>query len=243
MAHSPRIGLTTLQHVCGTPGGDWYVRGSTYDQAVAAAGGIPVSIPAFVSENLLDEYLDMVDGMVFIGGPDIPSSYYGMKPHRGEKSLPEMVVRNHFALIRKVFSRNIPVLGICLGMQELNVVNGGKLIQDLGALTPYHRYSGGDQYHRGVIESGSRLAEIFGAGELLLNSQHHQAVDPENLAPGARITARCGEVIEAIEFEGPVFRVGVQWHPERIRDEEHRRKIFGALVAYSAAGPVSSSAS
>ena len=235
MAYSPRIGLTTVQQVCSRPGGDWYVRGSAYDQAVIASGGIPVSIPAYASENLLDEYLEMVDGIVLIGGKDIPPSCYGMRPSPKEKYLPEPVVRNHFALIRKVFARKIPVLGICLGMQELNVVNGGKLIQDLGELNPYHRDPVEDRYHRGVVESGSRLAEIFGAGELLLNSHHHQAVDPENPAPGARITVRCGEVVEAIEFEGEVFRVGVQWHPERIRDEEHRRKLFGALVAHSAA--------
>lgn len=231
MKKVPRIGLTTVLHARNVYSGDWYVRASTYDEAVLSAGGIPVSIPAMVPENRLDSYLDLVDGMIFIGGPDIPSKFYGGKPNPKENLLPESVTLNHLALVRKVFARKIPVLGICLGMQELNVANGGKLIQDLGGLVPYHRQPDRDQYHRGIIEAGSRLAGIVGSGELLLNSCHHQAVDPDHVAPGARITARCGDVVEAIEFEGDVFRVGVQWHPERINDEEHRRKFFAAFLS------------
>ena len=227
----PRIGLTTVQHVRKAFDGNWYVRASTYDESILSAGGIPVSIPALVPENTLDSYLDLLDGMIFIGGPDIPPALYGEKPNPKINSLPEFAALNHLSLVRKVFSRKIPVLGICLGIQELNVANGGKLIQDLGDLVPYHRQPGQDQYHRGIIEAGSRLAEIFGPGELLLNSSHHQAVDPDHVAPGARITARCGNIVEAIEFEGDVFRVGVQWHPERIRDEEHRRKFFAAFIS------------
>ena len=227
----PRIGLTTLFHERPGNAGNWFVRPDKYDEAVVDAGGLPISIPAFVPDEILDRYLDLIDGMLFIGGPDIPPSFYGQTPHPSVKPLPDFVARNHFALIRKVFARNIPLLGVCLGMQELNTANGGSLIQDLGKLTEMHRCEVGDQYHGAVIEPCSRLAAIFGAGEIRVNSKHHQALDPAAIAPNAHITARCGEVVEAIEFDGDIFRVGVQWHPERIDDDIHRRKLFGAFLA------------
>ena len=230
MSRLPRIGLTTLRHDRNFPGGDWYIRASCYDESVVNAGGLPVSIPTFVPDSCLEGYLDMLDGLIFIGGPDIPPHFYGEKDEGHITPLREDVALNHLALVKKVFQRSIPVLGVCLGMQELNVGRGGGLIQDLGELVPYHRRSGGDQYHRCVIEPGSRLAEIFGEKEILLNSCHHQAVDPAHVAPGARVTVRCGSVVEAIEFEGDVFRVGIQWHPERIRDEAHRQRLFSAFI-------------
>ena len=133
-------------------------------------------------------------------------------------------------LAGKAFERNIPVLGICLGMQELNVANGGRLIQHLGERTAMHRMDGGDQYHMAELAPGSRLAEIFGCSRIKVNSAHHQAVSPEHVAAGATVTAWAEDVVEAIEFPGDTFRIGVQWHPERIRDEEHRSKLFAAFV-------------
>ena len=233
MSKKPRIGFTTLRQVIlGLKGEEYvrYIHPNNYADAVYTAGGLPVPIPAFVAEPDLDDYLDMVDGVLLIGGPDIPPSFYGEKDQGKVHPMPEDVAVNHLTLIKKAFSRTIPVLGVCLGMQELNVAAGGGLLQDLGDLVPYHRTGGRDQYHKGVIASGSRLAEILGAKEILLNSCHHQAVDPARLGKGARVTVRCGEVVEGIEFAGDVFRVGVQWHPERILDEPHRRKLFSAFI-------------
>lgn len=232
MKRYPKIGLTTMLQR--RPGfvAEWIARADNYDRAVFTAGGIPVSITATLPEEMLDRALDGLDGMVFIGGPDIPPSFYGEAADPSVQPLPDVAARNHLALVHKAFEAKIPVLGVCLGMQELNVAFGGKLIQDLGALTPEHRSPAQeDAYHPAVIEPGSRLAEIFGAGTIRVNSRHHQAIAPDRLAAGAKITARCGEVVEAIEFEGDVFRVGVQWHPERIADEEHRRRLFGAFLA------------
>ena len=230
MKSAPRIGLTTLLHQCAGIAGDWYVRPHKYDLAVMEAGGLPVSIPAFADDKTLERYLDMLDGILLIGGADIPPRFYGGQPHPKIQPLPETVAENHLKLVRMAFQRQLPMAGICLGMQELNVGRGGGILPDLAELTPYHRQSGGDQFHPVLLEPDSRLAEIFGCRELRINSSHHQAVDPEKLASGARVTARCGDVIEAIEFPGPVFRIGVQWHPERIPDDVHRKKFFSAFV-------------
>ena len=234
MNKTPRIGFTTLRQVIlGLKGEEYvrYIHPNNYADAVYTAGGLPVAIPAFISEPDLDSYLDMVDGLLLIGGPDIPPSFYGEEDQGKVHPMPEDVAVNHLTLIKKAFSRTIPVLGVCLGMQELNVAAGGGLLQDLGPFVPYHRTGGRDQYHKGVIAPGSRLAGILGPGERLLNSCHHQAVDPARLGKGARATVRCGEVVEGIEFDSPVFRVGVQWHPERILDEPHRRKLFSAFIS------------
>ena len=230
MISPPRIGLSTTRIARDVPGGDLYIHPSTYDKAVTAAGGLPVAIPAFVPEELLDPYLDMLDGMLFIGGPDLPPALYGGgEPTGATLDLP--VARNHLTLVEKVFARGLPALGICLGMQEFNVAFGGKLIPDLGERTVLHRREGGPQYHRGTIEPDTRLAGIFGAGGIRLNSFHHQALDPEHLAEGIRIAAWSGDVIEAVEFEGDVFRVGVQWHPERMPEDRHCGKLFSAFIA------------
>ena len=230
MKSAPRIGLTTLLEPCAGVAGDWYVRPHKYDLAIVEAGGLPVSIPAFADDKTLEQYLDMLDGLLFIGGTDIPPHFYGGEPHPKIRPLPETVAVNHLKLVRMAFQRPLPLVGICLGMQEMNVGNGGGILADLGELTPYHRRSGGDQFHRALLKPNSRLAAIFGCRELLLNSCHHQAVDPAKLAPGAEVTVRCGDVVEAIEFSGSVFRIGLQWHPERIPDDEHRKKFFGAFV-------------
>jgi len=230
MKSAPRIGLTTLLEPCAGVAGDWYVRPHKYDLAIVEAGGLPVSIPAFADDRTLEQYLDMLDGLLFIGGTDIPPHFYGGEPHPKIRPLPETVAVNHLKLVRMAFQRPLPLVGICLGMQEMNVGNGGGILADLGELTPYHRRSGGDQFHRALLKPDSHLAAVFGCRELLLNSCHHQAVDPAKLAPGAEVTARCGDVVEAIEFPGPFFRIGLQWHPERIPDDEHRKKFFGAFV-------------
>ena len=230
----PRIGLTTTRIARDVPGGDLYIHPCTYDKAVTEAGGLPVAIPSFVPEELLDHYLDMIDGMLFVGGADLPPSLYGGGAPTGV-TLDVHVAQNHLTLVRKVFARGIPVLGICLGMQELNVAFGGKLIPDLREKTAVHRREGGAQYHWGTIVPNTRLADIFGAGKIMLNSFHHQALEPDCLAEGIRIAAWCGDVIEAVEFGGDVFRVGVQWHPERMPENRHCSKLFAAFIASCAA--------
>ena len=230
MSATPRIAMTTLLQERNSHAGNWYIHNDTYDRALIDAGALPVPVSSFVTAEVCGKYLDSVDGLLLIGGPDIPPELYGETPEPEVKPLPQETVVNHMTLIRLAFERDLPILGICLGMQELNVANGGKLIQHLGELTALHRSDAGDQYHMADLTPGSRLAEIFGCSRIEVNSAHHQAVSPEYTAPAANVAAMADGVIEAIEFPGPVFRVGVQWHPERIRDAAHRQKLFAAFV-------------
>ena len=126
-----------------------------------------------------------------------------------------------------------PILGICLGMQFTNVVSGGTLIQDIpsqvGTKVAHRR-----KYHRVKIEPASSLAEILGADNAYVYSNHHQAV--KNLGKGLRIIARSDDgVIEALERVYGGFGLFVQWHPEQMDDAKHRNAIYGALVRACAA--------
>ena len=231
MSKRPLIGMTTLRQDA-PRGANFYVRMDFYDKAVLAAGGIPISIPAFTDESLTDAFLEKLDGMLFIGGPDIPPHFYTDEaPHEKLFPLEEKTAGNHLLLVKKCFSANLPLFGICLGMQELCAGNGGKLIQHLEEKTPIHSISGADAYHTVTLEKGSLLEKIFGSEKIRVNSSHHQCLDPAAIPGNAKITAYSADgVPESLEFPGEVFRLGVQWHPERIDEEAHRQKLFSAFI-------------
>lgn len=222
-----------------------YPHPQHYCQAVHDFGGMPMTIPAFLTVEESLRYLDYVDAMIFIGGPDIPAHFFGEEPIEGNHAmLREDIAESHLALVKKVLEGAMPFLGVCLGCQELCVGSGGKLIQHLEDLTPRHRNSYVDEvkqsrpdtYHFVEVEKGSLLEKLFNSNRLRVNSCHHQAVNPDFACAGFSITAHSTEdgVVEAIERSDREFGVGVQWHPERIDDLEHRRRIFEALI--SAAG-------
>lgn len=218
-----------------------YPHPQEYCQAVHDFGGIPVTIPAFLTKEESLRYLEYVDAMIFIGGPDIPSHLYGEEPLTEYCTfLPEKIAEAHLALVRQVQQSDMPFIGVCLGCQELNVGSGGKLIQHLYDLTSRHRNTyvdldtnkRPDTYHFVEVAENSLLEELFGSRRIRVNSCHHQAVDPDYVSK-CRITARSTEdnVVEAIEFSDRQFGLGVQWHPERIDDWDHRKRIFDGLIA------------
>lgn len=240
----PVIGVTgvTAQIRCHTI----YPHPQQYCQAVHDFGGLPLTIPSFLSVEESLRYLDHVDGMVFIGGPDIPAHFFGEKPIEGDFAmLREDIAEAHLALVRAVLKSDLPFLGVCLGCQELCVGSGGKLIQHLEDLTPRHRNSfidpetegRPDTYHFAEVKAGSLLDRLFNTRYLRVNSCHHQAVDPDHKGENFGITARSTQdnVVEAIELSDRAFGLGVQWHPERIDDLEHRRRIFEALIGAAGA--------
>ena len=224
-----------------------YPHPQHYCQAVHDHGGIPMTIPAFLSVEETLRYLDHVDAMIFIGGPDIPAHFFGEKPIEGEWGLlREDIAEAHLSLVKAVLDSDKPFLGVCLGAQELCVGSGGKLIQHLEDLTPRHRNgyvnpeteSRPDTYHFVDLESGSLLEKLFGTRRIRVNSCHHQAVNPAYECKGFKIAAHSTEdkVVEAIERQDREFGLGVQWHPERIDDLAHRKIIFDALIAAAAKG-------
>lgn len=222
-----------------------YPHPEHYCRAVHEHGGLPLTIPAFVNVEEALRYLEHVDGMIFIGGPDIPAHFYNEKPIEGDFALlRDDVAEAHLALVKAVLKSRIPFLGVCLGCQELCVGSGGKLIQHLEELTPRHRNdyvntvkeTRPDAYHFADVEKDSLLCRLFGSTRIRVNSCHHQALDPAYAMEGARIIARSTEdkVVEAIEFQDREFGLGVQWHPERIDDQDHKDRIFNALIGAAA---------
>jgi len=226
-----RIGLN-----CDVRPDDWYgeiVRiGWPYVDAVLRAGGIPILLPP-VSDELLGEALEGVDGLLLIGGSDYDPALYGRERHPATNVLHPRRMAFDVALARAAIGRGVPTLGICGGIQLLNVALGGTLLQhipdDVGSPVA-HRGEGGDEARHAVeAEPSSRLAAIVGASSFEVNSSHHQAID--GLARGLRVVARASDgVIEAVEGLGAAFLLGVQWHPERMLEREDQLALFRALA-------------
>jgi putative glutamine amidotransferase len=197
-----------------------------YCDPVAAAGGLPLVAPLLGEPHLVDEALDTVSGVLLIGGPDYHPDAYGGRPQPAQQLMDRRRHDADLLLARATLRRDLPVLGICGGLQCLVIATGGALVQDLPSDWPQavpHQ----DARHAIACVPGSRLAALVGDGAV--NSFHHQAADPQRLG-GWRATAHAGDgVIEGIEGDGR-FRIGVQWHPERMPDSEASRALFAALV-------------
>jgi len=224
----PLIGITSVYKVDDVNESASTLVNFAYIRAVAENGGVPVVLPTICDEEILQRYVEKLDGLVLVGGADIPPAAYGQKPHETVKVLPIQRYNFERKLIPLWLATGKPILGICLGMQFTNVVSGGTLIQDIpsqvGTKVAHRR-----KYHRVRIEPSSSLAEILGAEEALVYSIHHQAVD--KLGKGLKVVAYAEDgVIEALERVDGGFGLFVQWHPELTDDTEHRNAIYGALV-------------
>jgi putative glutamine amidotransferase len=206
-----------------------------YYGAILRAGGLPVIIPPYESEQNVRDVLDRLDGVLLVGGADLDPRRDGWMLHptvRLQDSRREAFDR---CLIRLVAGRRMPVFGIGAGLQLLNVSQGGNLLlhipEDLPNALP-HRDSL-DPAHRHTLElaAGSIMDRVYGDGELRVNSMHHMAVD--EVAPGFAATARCPDgVIEAIESTMPDwFAFGTQFHPEADTASALDMRIFEEFLA------------
>jgi putative glutamine amidotransferase len=190
-----------------------------YCDAVLAAGGLPVILPPLGKEAELDSFLDRLDGIVLSGGLDVDPKKHGQPTHPSVQPLAEPRDDNDRVLVRRVVQRQLPVLAVGVGMQQLNLACGGSLFLHLPEEMPrslphYDPSCRGPHRHTVLLEPNTRLDEIYGGGELRVNSSHHQAV--RQVGTGLRSCAMAPDgVIEAIESVDPNwFCVGVQWHPE-----------------------------
>ncbi|MFW6169808.1 MAG: gamma-glutamyl-gamma-aminobutyrate hydrolase family protein [Planctomycetota bacterium] len=220
----PVIGITSTVEqgkvVCSVP----YVR------AVADAGGLPIIVPPLEDQELRGQYLQRLDGLVLIGGWDIPPSAYGAEPHPTTEVLPSVRWEWEHRLIQTWLDSNKPLLGICLGAQMTNVVKGGTLIQDIPSEIGEEVTHRSEEFvrHLVTVTPGTRLHGILGREELLVQSSHHQAV--ERVGKGLKVVARSEDrVIEALEGPGDRWLLLLQWHPERM-GASHHGKIFGAFL-------------
>ena len=205
-----------------------------YTDAVCRAGGTPVILPV----GPLDGVFELIDGLVFPGGRDFDTERLGLGPVDPHANpTPAEQQDWNIALARGALDADIPVLGICFGMQLLGVAGGGTLIQHLPDSWPgstLHRDTERDDDdglidHDVAIEPDSATACALGVARATVRSAHHQALD--SVGPGWRITARDPDgLIEGIERADRRFAVGVQWHPERAAPGSPDEGLFRALV-------------
>ena len=227
---TPDLGQTSARP--GRPATPQYELKQAYTDAVLAAGGLPIVLPYSEDASAPQEALDLCDGLVITGGAfDIPAELYGA--HAGVRMGPLKRGRTAFEqrVLRAALAADVPVLGVCGGMQLLAVELGGTLFQDIvqevpGALDHEQRNDPREPGHAARIVPGSELASIVGSSEIEVNSTHHQAVkDPGR----ARVCAVApDQIVEAIELPDQ-FALGVQWHPELLAGNEHLA-LYRALV-------------
>ena len=203
-----------------------------YVQAVQRAGGMALLIPVDpqVVENP-DEALDKIDGLLLAGGCDIDPAVYGVAPHPETKNTVPERDAIELALARRAIERDMPVLGICRGMQLLNIAAGGTLHQHRPDLVGHgeHRrnpgtFDGSD--HDVTLEPGSLAARAAGEHTHVIRSHHHQGVD--RIGEGLIVTGQSAldDLAEAIESPSNRYVLGVQWHPEA----DETSTVVGSLV-------------
>jgi putative glutamine amidotransferase len=210
-----------------------------YIQAIVQSGGIPLLLPVVPEPEVIRKQIESVDALLISGGQDIDPQHYG------EDHLPQLqemcAERDHYEMeaIRYAFSRQRPILGICRGLQVLNVAFGGSLYQDIGHYFPLsldHAQKSATDRHHVTLEKNSKLHRILGVESLQINSFHHQST--KAIAPGFAVNARASDgIIEGIEKEDSHFVMGVQWHPEMmIHQDCLMLKLFNAFIAIADSG-------
>lgn len=211
---------------------DWQLIAQDYLNAIWKAGAVPVLLPIDGNKERALEMLEMVDGLLVSGGNDVSPEMYGSKENKcGTLDLNRDAMEK--CLLEKALEKDMPVLGICRGVQLMNAALGGTLHQDLPSEGyPNHTivdFSRNTATHTVEVKENTLLAEILGCGELGVNSFHHQAAD--QLADGLEEAAVSKEgIVESVYMPGKKFVLAVQWHPEMMYDSEVHKKIFDAFV-------------
>jgi putative glutamine amidotransferase len=208
-----------------------------YAEAVQAAGGIAFLLPP--DDDAAEHpaaLLDRIDALLLAGGRDVDPLSYGARPAPETAEPQPERDRFELALVSAALDRDMPVLGVCRGMQMLNVACGGTLRQHLeGELGARHRHTPGVfSDHDVELEPGSLAARAPGADRIAVRSHHHQAID--ELGEELIVSGRSPEdgLVEAVELPGKRFALGVLWHPE----EDRGSGVIGALVKAAGAAPV-----
>jgi putative glutamine amidotransferase len=244
----PMIGLTTselrrperVEHLAQSePAEVELALNLTYPAAVERCGGVPVIIPPLQPEAI-SSLLTGLDGLVLTGGPDLHPAIYGAEPHDSLGPTEQEIDVFELALVTAAQREGLPVLCICRGMQALNVVRGGTLIQDLPTERPsdiVHRQTepGRIATHHVSLRRDSEVAALLGRDEIDVNSFHHQAID--RLGRDLRVVGEAADgVIEAVEATDGQFIVGVQWHAESLVDTAEQRTLLEAFIQAAGEG-------
>ncbi len=217
----PLIGLLPLYQQ--TEQRLWMHHG--YLELLEAAGGVPLILPLLEEEQGLEQLLAVCSGFLFPGGGDVEPGLFGEEMHRGCRAVCPRRDQMELALLKRLRQRDLPVWGICRGVQVMNIAYGGDIYQDLnsqffpekGAVE--HDQDGRlpDDYpiHSVAIQPGSSLHRFIKADSLRVNSLHHQGI--RRVGAGLAVAARSADGLpEALEDPAKRFFLGVQWHPERM---------------------------
>lgn len=209
----------------------------SYFQAIRSSGGVPVLLPLHNDSKDLEELLHCLDGVLFSGGPDVNPLYFN------EEAIPEcgtIVIerdRMELGLLPMVMQKQLPILGICRGIQTINIALGGDIYQDIKAQTDskvnimhYQKAKSSTTIHKIQIVKDTLLERILQKEVSLVNSFHHQVV--RKLGKGLTVAATSSDgFIEAITMESYPFFLGVQWHPEELYElEEDAQLIFREFI-------------
>jgi putative glutamine amidotransferase len=214
-----------------------YALADTYTNAVVAAGGVPVILPPHA--EAIDDMLDALDGIIFSGGSDLDSAHWDEEPHPTAYGFDKERDAFEIQAIRKVVERDIPMLGICRGIQSVNVALGGSIVQDIPDMLPdslqHRQHADGkmrdDTSHDvTIVEGDNPLYRIHGSTTMETNSFHHQSI--KELGKDLEVIAIANDgVIEAVWNPTMTFGLAVQWHPEMLAAEHpDQAAIFEALI-------------
>lgn len=203
----PLIGISCSRY------GSTTILPTTYTDAIAKAGGVPLIIPTIGSEEQAAAIMDKLDGILFSGGEDVGPDHYGEEVWNETVEVDTLRDGSDILLARAALDRKKPILAICRGSQLMNVVLGGSLYQDIPSQLPGSVRHGGSS-HKIAAEPGSVLHGLYGGDSLTVNSYHHQCV--KETGRGVTVTARSADgIVEAWEAPGII---AVQFHPEKSLD-------------------------
>lgn len=206
-----------------------------YVRAIEMAGGVPFVLPLTDSEDSYASLAQICDGALFPGGDDVYPHIYGETVHEGFGSACRGRDKGEFCFFKKIIELKKPFLGICRGIQLVNVGMGGTLYQDIPleyGREILHRqqppYS--VPHHSVTLKKGSKVAELAGAEKLMVNSMHHQSI--KTAGNDVKIVGYADDgIVEAIELENYPFGIAVQWHPEHLVDNDLcSRRLFEGLI-------------
>lgn len=237
----PLIGITANTRPAANGRSTEYVLSETYIVSIIRAGGAPVIIPPALQGEGLRALYARLDGVLISGGSDLDPARFGGEPHPRVYGIDSDRDEQEISLIRFAAEERKPFLGICRGIQAINVALGGTLYTDIGdqksgALRHdcYPDLPRDYMAHEVKIDPASALASIFGGERIQVNSLHHQGI--QQVAGMLQPVAQAPDgLVEAVELPGHPFGLGVQWHPECLPEHEEQRALFHSFIRAAAA--------